>query len=174
MGQGSETHQGAAPGIRGQDGRGTNEVLPRRPTWHRHCRGIEPTVEVGWPPATARGPEVILKDPEAKLLLRQDTESHRKKPPAQDGPLAPRMSIDLPGPHGAPVSGLAPTTANTQSHNWPGRALSRRVPVPPRPSHATCCAQLPPSGTEGTSVPGDTTSHGGQGRTPHEARPVRS
>ena len=83
-GQGRETHQGAAPGIRGQDGRGTNEVLPRRPTWHRHCRGIEPTVGVGWPLATARGPEVILKDPEAKLLLRQDTESHRKKPPAQE------------------------------------------------------------------------------------------
>ena len=83
-GQGSETHQGAAPGIRGQDGRGTNEVLPRRPTWHRHGRGIEPTVEVGWPPANARGPEVILNDPEAKLLLPQDTESHRKKPPAQE------------------------------------------------------------------------------------------
>ena len=83
-GQGRETHQGAAPGIRGQDGRGTNEVLPRRPKWHRHGRGIQLTVEVGWPPATARRPEVILKDPEAKLLLRQDTESHRKKPPAQE------------------------------------------------------------------------------------------
>ena len=54
------------------------------PTWHTCSRGIEPTVQVGWPSATARGPEAILNDPEAKLLLRQATESHRKKPPAQE------------------------------------------------------------------------------------------
>ena len=149
-------------------------MLPRRPTWHKRGRGIEPTVEVRWPPATARGPEAILNDPEEKLLLRHATESHPRSLQCRSGPLAPRMSIALPGPHGAPLSGIAPTTANTQSHNWPRRALSRCVPVPPRPSRATCCAQLPPSGTESTSVPGDTTSHGGQGRTPYEARRVRS
>ena len=77
-------HQGAAPGIRGQAGQGTNGVLPRRPTWHRRGRGIEPTVEVGWPPATARGPEAILNDREVKLLLRHAMESHRKKPPVQE------------------------------------------------------------------------------------------
>ena len=37
----------------------------------------------------------------------------------RSGPLAPWMSTALPGPHGAPLSGLVPTTTNTQSHNWP-------------------------------------------------------
>ena len=49
--------------------------------------------------------------------------------------------------HEAPLSRLAPTTANTQSHNWSWRTLSRCLPVPPQPSRATCSAHLPPLGT---------------------------
>ena len=158
-------------------------MRPRRPTWQRRGRGTDPTVEVGWPRSTVRGPEAIQNDPEAKQLPRHATESHCQKPPAQERSLAPRTSTALPGPHGAPLSRLAPITANTQSHNWSWRTLSLCVPAPPQPSRATCSAQpsratcsahLSPLGTESTSLPRDATSHGGQGRTPHEVRPVRT
>ena len=63
--------------------------------------------------------------------------------------------------------GLAPTTANTQSpNNGSGRTFSRPIPGPPQPSGTTCCARLHPSGIESTSLPGNASSHGGQGMTP--------
>ena len=125
-------------------GRGTNGVRPRRPTWQRRGRGTDPTVEVGWPRATVRGPEAIQNDPEAKQLPRHATESHRQKPPAQERSLAPRTSTALPGPHGAPLSRLAPITANTQSHNWSWRTLSG-FPLCTSASTALTCNLLCPA-----------------------------
>lgn len=154
-GWGSEMYQGAAPGIRGRDGRGTNSVRPRRPLWQRRRRGTEPTVEVGRPRATERGPEAIPNDPEVRQLPRHAREPHCQEPPAEErSPGTPDVSC-LSWPPWAPLLGLAPTTTSTQSHSWPRRTLSRRVPAPPRPSRATCSAQLPPSGTEGASLPRD-------------------
>ena len=173
-GWGSETHQGAAPGIRGQDGQGTNGVLPRRLTWQRHSRGTEPTVEVGWPLVTAKGPEAIQNDPEAKQLLRPTMESNRQKPPAQEWSPG---TLDVYCPSWPPWRPPLGSCAHHHQHPEPQlaqRTLSRCVPAPPQPSRATCCAQLSPLGTEGTSLPRDATGHGGQGGTPHEARPVRS
>ena len=69
--------------------------------------------------------------------------------------LAPRMSTALPGPHGAPLLGLALTATNTQSHSWPGRTLYRRlhgphvqlaVPnFPPWGPRALLCPETPPA-----------------------------
>ena len=69
--------------------------------------------------------------------------------------LAPRMSTALPGPHGAPLLGLALTATNTQSHSWPGRTLYRRlhgphvqlaVPsFPPWGPRALLCQGTPPA-----------------------------
>ena len=173
-GRGREPHQGAAPGIRGQEGRGTNGVLPRRPTWQRHSRGTELTVEVGWPLATARGLEAIQNDPEAKQILRDATESNRQKPPAQERSPG---TLDVYCPFWPSWGPPLEACTHHRQHPEPQlarRTLSRFVPAPSRPSCATRCAQLTPLGNEGTSLLRDATGHGGQGRTPHEARPVRS
>lgn len=82
-GQGSETHQGTAPGISRQDGQGTDGVQPRWSLLQRHGRCTEPAVKVGWLQATVRAPEGIQNDPEASQLPSHATESHLQKPPAQ-------------------------------------------------------------------------------------------
>ena len=46
-------HQGAAPGIRGQDGQGTNGVLPRRPTWQSGA-ATQAVYTCGSPPGGGR------------------------------------------------------------------------------------------------------------------------
>ena len=73
-------------------------------------------------------------------------------------------------PWGPPLGACA----HRHQHPEPQLAWENTLPPPPRPSCATCCAQLPPLGTQGTSLPGDAAGHRSQGRTPHEARPVRS
>lgn len=165
-GWGSEMYQGAAPGTRGRDGRGTNSVWPRRPLWQRRGKRHRTHGGGGAAASDREGPEAIHNDPEVRQLPRHATESHCQEPPAQErSPGAPDVSC-LSWPPWAPLLGLAPTTTNTQSLSWPRRTLSRRVPAPPRPSQASCSAQLPPSGTEGASLPRDATGPGGQGKTP--------
>ena len=65
----------------------------------------------------------------------------------RSGPLAPWMSTALSGPHGVPLSRLAPTTANTQSHNWPGEHSAASYQRLHGPHVQLAVPSLPPWGT---------------------------
>lgn len=111
---------------------GSEDGTDEAPTAYGHvgpcgqdaARGTEPTVEVGRPRATERGPEAIPNDPEVRQLPRHATESHCQEPPAEErSPGTPDVSC-LSWPPWASLLGLAPTTTSTQSHSWPRRTLS--------------------------------------------------
>ena len=101
-GWGSEMYQGAAPGTRGRDGRGTNSVWPRRPLWQR--RGKRHRTHAGGGAAASD---------------REGPGSHSQRP-GSEAASASRHGISLPG---ASSTGAVP---------WrPGRLLPFLAPVGP-------------------------------------------
>ena len=116
-------------------------------------------MEVGWLPVTARGPEAILNDPEAKLLLRHATESHRKKPPAQErSPGTQDVYCPSWPPWSSPYQGLRRPPPTPRATSGPGEhspAMYRClhsphvqlvVPsFPPRGPRALLCPETPPA-----------------------------
>ena len=81
-------------------------------------------------------------------------------------PWAPGRILPFLSPWGPHVGACAHRHQLPEPQQLVRKMLLCRIPAPPQPSRATSCAQLHPSGTESISLPGDATSHGGQGMTP--------
>lgn len=123
------------------------------PLWQRRGKRYRTDGGGGLSRAT-EGPEAIHNDPEVRQLPRPRHRTSLPEPPAEErSPGTPDASC-LSWPPWAPSLGArAHHHQHPEPQLAPGEHSLGRVLSPPRPSQATCSAQLPPQGTESLLCP---------------------
>lgn len=163
-GWGSEMYQGAAPGIRGREGRGTNSVWPHKPLWqdaarsHRTDGGGGRRGDREGPGSYSQRPEVGAASASRKNLIARSLQQRKRSPGTPDV-----SCLSWPPWKGPPLGARAHHHQHPEPQLAPENTLSPSTVASTALTGNLLCPASP-SGTESASLPRDAAGHGGRGR----------